>query len=551
MLVLLAQLLPAPAALAAPAADTPICYNLVANGSFEEDSIYWRLTDSARPPAPSSAVVYDGAKSMRVGNDEGLPNLASESEIRSQPITLPANATSIILRFYYYPIHNAVPAENLDQDLQQALLYQVYDANDPKKDQLIEPIFTVQENDRVWKLREIPLSNYRGRAISLVFRVKNDGTQGLTLMYVDKVEMVYCTLTPIPTTTATFTPTTTPTPTASATQPTATSVPTLPPAPTATPAPVSPCITSLPANNVCYNLVVNGGFEYYGDWYIGEDPVPPRYISDQRHSGNQAMLLGNPPGGPNVNTYSSVRQLVQIPANATLAHLCFWRLYRSEEAPFAAPGPNNDRQEVIMLEPDLDVISILYRENRNDSGWQQQGISLNNFIGRTVNVYFNVYNNASPQHTWMYLDDVELFYCTAAPPPAPATAVPIATLPPPTATAVATVAVPPPATAITVITTSMAALPTPALMTNAVVLVQPLATPIGAVVAVVTPAAEVFAVANEQPRATTASVVVTVPVATSSSWWMRAGTVAILLGILVLIGFLVMAIWRLLRPEVP
>ena len=50
MLVLLAQLLPAPVALAAPAADTPICYNLMANGSFEQDSIYWRLTDSTRPP---------------------------------------------------------------------------------------------------------------------------------------------------------------------------------------------------------------------------------------------------------------------------------------------------------------------------------------------------------------------------------------------------------------------------------------------------------------------------------------------------------------------
>lgn len=576
LLLLVAHLRAVPPALAAPLPDTPLCYNLLPNGSFEQDSVYWRLMDSPRPPAPSNAIVYDGAKAMRVGNDESLPNLASESEIRSQPVTLPANATTIILRFFYYPIHNAVPAENQDQDLQQALIYQVFDANDPKKDQLIEPIFNVQENDRQWKLREIPISNYRGRAISVVFRVKNDGAQGLTLMYVDRVEIIYCTLTPIPTSTATFTPTATATTSPTVTQPpiaTATPVATLPPPPTATPRPVSPCMAAIPANNVCYNLLVNGGFEYQGDWSIGEDPVPPRYVSDQRHSGNQAILLGNPPGGPNVESYSSIRQWVTIPADATMAQLCFWRFYRSEDTLLNQPGGKQDRQEVIALGPNLEVLEVLDRVTSNDSGWQRQGIPLNHYIGRSFKVYFNAYNNASPQHTWAYLDDVELFYCTAAPPPVTATftPAPIVTLaptpvPPTPAPPTATAPAPPPASATAVLTAAVAAAagaadptqPPPALVTEEIVVVAPLAAPAGAVVAVVTPAPDSFVIANEQPAVTAlpatlapTPMVRTTPLLTAPTniWWSRAMTVGILLGILALIGiivFLLRSIWQML-----
>ncbi len=540
------QLATWPVTRAAPLADTPICYNLVSNGGFEEGSNRWRITDSTRPAEPTGDLVFEGVKAMRVGNAENLPNVQSESEIRSQPIFLPANATSIVLRFQYYPARLPVPAEDKDQDLQQAMIYQVYDANDPKKDQLIESVFNVQENDRVWKARELPLSNYKGKTISIVFRVKNDGAQGSTLMFVDKVEIWYCTFTPIPTSTATYTPTATPTGTATVTSIAPTATATASPPVATTPAPQStlmPCFTP-PPNSACYNLVANGGFEYDGDWYIGEDPIPPRPVWDQHHSGSRAMLLGNPPGGPNVNSYSSVRQVVAIPANAIQAQLCFWRYDRSEEPALPQPGPNNDRQEVMLLEPDPDVIAILDRQLRNGSGWVQQGIPLDAYRGRAVNIYFNVYNNSSPQHTWMYLDDVEVQYCTAAPPlPPPATAVPATNTPLPTFTAT------------TVVSATQAPLSMAAVTETPIPFVEPTLAPSGAVVVVVTPLNATTANQRQSQLSAMSATVTPIPLlptVTVSGWrlWLnRLGALAILLGILVVVGFLFMAIWRLLRPR--
>jgi hypothetical protein len=205
--------------------------------------------------------------------------------------------------------------------------------------------------------------------------------------------------------------------------------------------------SSLPAN--CVDAIINGGFEQnHTGWKFGDDPVPPRFASDQRSEGLRSVLLGNPPGAgtTNVASFSSVRQLVKIPPDATVAYLTWDHYSLTQEAVSTAPGGQSDRQDMIVLAPNQMPMAIKYRQRRNDSSWQDERVELTEFIGKNFYVYFNVYNDGNGKRTWMYLDDVKLAVCY---PPnvtpgawmSTPTAMPLPTLPPtatPTATGTAT-----------------------------------------------------------------------------------------------------------------
>ncbi len=219
---------------------------------------------------------------------------------------------------------------------------------------------------------------------------------------------------------------------------------------TITPTP-TPTITrtpgSLPAN--CENVIINGGFEQnHEGWKFGDDPVAPRFVGDQRSEGMRSVLLGNPPGAgtTNVVSYSSIRQLVKIPPDATVAYLAWDHLSLTQEPVSTDPGSHSDRQEMIILAPNQMPISIEYRERLNETSWTTTQVDLTQFVGKNFYVYFNVFNNGNGKRTWMYLDDVILAVCY---PPnvtpgawmSTPTAMPLPTLPPtltPTATGTAT-----------------------------------------------------------------------------------------------------------------
>ena len=527
----------------------PGCLNLVEGGTFEQFNPSWEILASTRPPMYSSEQTFNASlQSMRLGNGSELPNGESVSEVRHKPILLPVGATRIILRFLYYPLYDDAPGA----DLQQADLF------DASTDQLIGSLLNVQDNARTWKARDFDLTLYAGRTISLRFRVRNDGAAGRTLMYIENVELEYCALAPLPTYTPTFaqSPTNTPLPTSSLTPLPSVSATLTTPTPVATITPIPVTSTPLPPEDLsCPNILVNGGFEGYEGWHFGEDPVPPRYTSEAVQEGTRAVLLGNPPENPNnVVTFSSVRQLVTLPFTSGQVQLRWWRVLRTAQT--GTPTSTTDRQDLILLAPDLKPIQILRRELRNDGIWQEDVVDLTAYRGQTLYIYFNAFNDGNNTRTLMVLDNVRLRVCgapvlattldtpiaiplqpnltTAAPlvtvitpsetptvllatatlPPAPTDTAVVATLPPPVLPTATPLSLP-------TATSNVYALPT-----------LPTQTVIGSPTALV--------VAPVVNATNTPITLAPLPVASQRPVWVdRLGAIGVLLSILVVIGFIV------------
>jgi hypothetical protein len=592
LLLLALFLSPEQSRAAAPLDIAPGCINLIDNGGFEVIGPQWLIQGGDRPPMYTNEVTFNNSQqSLRIGNGEDLANIPSVSEVRYLPLQFPPDATRLILRFRYFPRYEASPG----QDLQQVDLYY------QNTDQLALSLLNAQENSDDWRLVERDLTEFRGQLLSLRFRVRNDGADGRTWMYLDQVELEYCSLTPLPSTPIqTPSPTLWP-PTALPTDATTPAWPTKPPCcwPPATgwsPAPTSwppatnwppatswpppPTLPSTPVSTLpppppgCADILANGGFESWGNWYVGEDPVPPRYVSEPVYSGARSMLLGNPPGGgPNVTTYSSIRQLVMLPPDLQSAELRWWQLSYTEEPPNPNPSVFEDREDVILLTPDLGVIAVLLRERSNVGVWQQRSLDLTPYRGQPVFIYFNIFNNDDPARTWMYLDDVALFACGAGAPlgeiqpygapgafeaqplpvepqfALPQQAAPLPTQPLPQEEPQQ--AAPPPMQALPPAPTPLPVDPTATPVAQAqpesTVTPGPTATPQGALVAILTTPTTVDGVT------TPARITVSVSDPTQQPWWRRVlGPIALMCSIPLLIGLiivLVIQISRLGRPR--
>jgi hypothetical protein len=557
----------------------PGCLNLVEGGTFEQFNPSWEILASTRPPMYSNEQTFNGSlQSLRLGNGQELPNVESVSEVRHKPILLPFGATRIILRFLYYPFYDGAPGA----DLQQADLF------DATTDQLIGSLLNVQDNARSWKARDFDLTLYAGRTISLRFRVRNDGVAGRTLMYIDNVELEYCAQGALPTYTPTFAPSPSliPLPTTPVTPlPTISPLPSLSPVLTLSPLPTTPApatITPIPVTSTplppedlsCPNILVNGGFEGNGGWHFGEDPVPPRYTSDAVQEGTRAVLLGNPPENPNnVVTFSSIRQLVTLPFTSGQIQLRWWRLLRTAQT--GTPTSITDRQDLILLAPNLKPIQILRRELRNDGIWQEDAVNLTPYRGQTLYIYFNAFNDGNNARTLMYLDNVRLRVCgatavtsamltpdmntpvaiplqpavTTAAAPAQAAVAPTKT---PTFVVIPVTATQPPAPAPTD-TAVVATLPSPPVLPTA--MPSPLPTSTSNVYALptlptqtVVDAATVVAAAPAVSATNTPITLAPIPVASQRPAWVdRLGAIAVLGAILVVIGFIAFAVARMFQ----
>lgn len=536
------------------AAVAPGCLNLIEGGDFEQFNASWQVIASTRPPMYSNEQTFNNSlQSMRLGNGLEALNVESVSEVRYKPILLPYGATRIILRFLYYPLYEAAPGA----DLQQADLF------DATTDQLLGSLLNSQEDSRTWKARDFDLTLFAGRSVSLRFRVRNDGSAGRTLMYIDNVELEYCAQNPLPT----YTPTGLPTPSST---PLPTNTPTLlPTAATLTPTFTPIAVTSVPLppeDPNCPNLLVNGTFEGVDGWHFGEDPVPAMYVSGFFQEGARSVLLGNPPENPtNVVTFSSIRQLVTIPFTNGPIQLRWWRLLRTAQP--GTPTSTTDRQDLILLSPSLKPIQILRRELRNDGIWQEDVVDLTAYRGQTLYIYFNAFNDANTTRTWMYLDNVRLRVCGGA--VAPTIAVtplvmpvaPVVTANVATATAVAP---------LPTLTATLPPLPSPtSTETVAAALAAPLSVPVESPTEAptvpstptnnvyplptlptqtVVDAPTVLAVAPTNTTAPMPTVVTPIAVVNQRPLWVdRLGAVAVLISILVVIGFIVAGVINLFR----
>lgn len=375
----------------------PGCQQLVVNGGFENGGITsWSVQGQA---APDSSVKFSDNFSARIGLTALDSNQNSSSEIR-QTIVLPTNS-DISLSFKYYPRFDLNIA---DADVQFVDVQ--------KSDGTRIPIIpAAKQNLLTWQsIDNVSLNSVAGQQIALIFGVNNDGIGSRSWLYVDDVSIIVCPATPTPTWTPTITLTPSPTPTT----------------------------TPLPAGCIS-DIILNGGFEDDLFWVFGDDPVPAAYSGGEKHSGLRSVRMGIDPAlgalVQNRESFSSVRQPMQISSLATSASLTWWRLDRSEEAPIADPGSIADRQDVILLNPDLSTAAILSRTRQNNGSWQQQApVDLTSFRGRSLLLYFNVFNDGNGLRTWQFVDDVTLTVCYP-PTPTPTPTTPPTNTPTPTITA--------------------------------------------------------------------------------------------------------------------
>lgn len=174
----------------------------------------------------------------------------------------------------------------------------------------------------------------------------------------------------------------------------------------------------------CTNILINGGFETQSAWILSPSPVPPQYVNSPVQSGSWAMRLGNLGQLPNLASYSSIKQTITIPGNAVSANISF-SVWTQSQA-----NPGGDRQELILLPPGATAVSQpvqpLWSELSNVPSWRQFQFAINNQIGSTFDVYFNVYNDGLGGMTGMVLDNVMVTVCqgtpqapTATPTPSP------------------------------------------------------------------------------------------------------------------------------------
>ena len=428
-----------------------VCPDILLNGSFENDTA-WVLPITAYGAAYSTAEFYECSRSMRLGIVDPLDNVYAYSDAR-QTVSIPSGASAVTLRYYAYtlsgepavvptPYPRTIAAEFLTYDVQYLLLLDSGDA-------WIDTLQWECRNDGAWRYYEVDLTAYSGQTVTLQFGAYNQGTGGVTAMYVDRVSLEVC-----------HTPTLTPTPTT----------------PTATPA-----ATATLVPGACPDIIDNGGFEASSDWFIPATAYSAGYSTAQAYAGSRSMRLGIVDLLDNVYAYSDASQTVTIGAGTT-ATLAFWAYPLSDE-PGMVPTPyprtmtaeflTYDVQYLLLLDPYDQWIDTLLWQCSDAQVWTHHTFDLSAYAGETITLQFGAYNQGTGGVTAMYIDAVSLEVCPPAPlmlplvfrdhnpsvaiptftptqtPPAGPTATPtetpVATLTPtPTATATATVEPPTP-----------------------------------------------------------------------------------------------------------
>ncbi|MEA3334586.1 MAG: PT domain-containing protein [Chloroflexota bacterium] len=177
---------------------------------------------------------------------------------------------------------------------------------------------------------------------------------------------------------------------------------------------IPPAKALAPEAQTCTNLIANSGFEARHAWQRGNSASPARYVQSPVFDGFWAMQMGIR-NQPNVNAYSSIRQRITIPSNASSAQVTFWVWTESEA------GAGADKQELLLLPPGANErsgseVAVLWRVLLNNPSWQQVTIPLNDYIGGTFDLYFNAYNDGFGGRTAMIVDNVSVTSCTGMPP---------------------------------------------------------------------------------------------------------------------------------------
>jgi hypothetical protein len=152
-------------------------------------------------------------------------------------------------------------------------------------------------------------------------------------------------------------------------------------------------------------------------WVIFRQPLMPTRVPDPKRTGTWSVRMGT--DSADARSFSSIRQELLIPINATKADLKWWWWARGDA------GDRNDYQELLLMTPSWDphghqVIARLWPRNQEVSdGWREGTADLMPYRGFNVVLYFNVFNNGDGQRRVMFVDDVIIDGCVPEPTPTP------------------------------------------------------------------------------------------------------------------------------------
>ena len=133
------------------------------------------------------------------------------------------------------------------------------------------------------------------------------------------------------------------------------------------------------------------------------------------HDGGRAMLLGIVPGEPNVFSFSSIWQGMDVPDDATTMTVSAWTFQAAQ------PGGGPDRQ--LMLVYDVDPgdnvsgqrspVGYVFGERENVDAWQRRTLTIDvsDYRGGRLWLYSSAVNDGLGGRVWMVLDDIEVKFC--------------------------------------------------------------------------------------------------------------------------------------------
>lgn len=183
--------------------------------------------------------------------------------------------------------------------------------------------------------------------------------------------------------------------------------------------------SAAPAGDDCTELLLNGDMESDQGWEFPVTAATGGYSTDVFHSPGRSARIGIT-SAANVNSFSSLRQAVSVPAGSHL--ILSWHSY-----PLSQPPDANDQQSARLLRPDNTVLRTVWSGLRDDAAWLECSYDVSQYSGQNLKVYFGVRNDGQGGKTALYVDDVHLQLC-----PGPQTTLEGCATPTPTPTPEAT-----------------------------------------------------------------------------------------------------------------
>ena len=346
--------------------------NYLSNSSFEVDCC-WEFPATALTAKYSIKHAVSGVRSARTGALKTKQNRYSYSSVR-QSVRIPGSASSAVLVFSLWQrttesAQQAIPKASEFDKTEAAMLGDVqYVLILNQAGQRLATAYWDRQNTKAWNLYTFNLMPFKGETITIHIGTYNDGAGGFTSMFVDDVSAYIFTH----------------------------------PSPPST------------------GLVVNGTFEEDAAWEFPLTPLPASYATANAYSGYRSARMGALDADANRYSYSSVRQGIALPDNATQIrfYLSLWQW--TTESPLT-PIPKftdmqrgekvmaGDVQYALILNENNQLIAAPYWNRKNTQQWTSFTVDLTQYKGQTIKIQFGTYNDGVGGYTGMYVDDVGIF----------------------------------------------------------------------------------------------------------------------------------------------